>query len=45
MSLLDRLDERLGGRMVVGGGWWVKLGGWCEDDSMLAASFIFQLQI
>ena len=30
MSLLDRLDERLGGRVVVGGGWWVKLGGWLK---------------
>ena len=30
VSLLDRLDERLGGRMVVGGGWWVKLGGWLK---------------
>ena len=26
MSLLDRLDERLGGRVAVGAGWWVKLG-------------------
>ena len=30
VSLLDRLDERLGGRLVVGGGWWVKLGGWLK---------------
>ena len=27
VSLLDRLDERLGVQVLVGGGWWVKLGG------------------
>ena len=30
VSLLDRVEERLGGRVVVGGGWWVKLGGWLK---------------